>query len=251
MGAYDGKYIWIIGASSGIGRALAVKLAREGAILALSARREEHLNALNDELGGKHMVCPLDVSDVAAFANCAKTIENSLPRLDSIIFMAAVYEPSRLEVMDIEAAHTMAAVNFGGALNTIHAALPVLKAQGRGQLALCGSVAGYRGLPGGQPYSATKAAIINLAESLRAEEKYLDIKVINPGFVRTPMTDKNDFKMPMIIEPEQAAESIAKGLQKSGFEIHFPGRLTYLLKTLRLLPSFLYFMIVSDNGRAG
>ena len=167
MSAYTGKHIWIIGASSGIGRALAVELAAQGATLALSARSEDKLNDLNMELGGGHNVLPVDVSDAAALAQAAQ----SLPHLESVIFMAAIYAPAPLAEMDIKAAHQMVEVNLNGALNTVHAALPILKAQGRGQLALCGSVAGYRGLPGGQPYSATKAAVINLAESLRAEEK--------------------------------------------------------------------------------
>ena len=146
--------------------------------------------------------------------------------------------------MDINAAMDMVDINFKGALNVVHAALPVLKKRVHGQLALCGSVAGYRGLPYSQPYGATKAALISLAESLKVENEELDIKVINPGFVRTPMTDKNDFKMPMIIEPEEAAKIIAKELQTSRFEIHFPKRFTFLVKLLALLPSFLYFKCV-------
>jgi short-subunit dehydrogenase len=158
--------------------------------------------------------------------------------------MAAIYDPAPLNQLDIKSAHQMVDINLNGAFNTVHAVLPVLKAQGHGQFALCGSVAGYRGLPNGQPYSATKAAVINLAESLRAEEHNLDIKVINPGFVRTPLTDKNDFKMPMIIEPEEAAKIIARELQTNCFEIHFPKRFTYIVKLLRILPSRQFFKCV-------
>ena len=125
------------------------------------------------------------------------------------------------------------------------ASLPILRSQGYGQLVLCGSVAGYRGLPNGQPYSATKAALINLAESLRAEERVLDIKVINPGFVRTALTDKNTFKMPMRIEPEEAARIIAEKLQTNCFEIHFPKRFTFFAKLIALLPAWLYFRCLS------
>jgi short-subunit dehydrogenase len=133
---------------------------------------------------------------------------------------------------------------LNGAFNAVHAVLPILKSQAHGQFVLCGSVAGYCGLPNGQPYSATKAGVINLAESLRAEEGHLDIKVINPGFVRTPLTDKNNFKMPMMIEPEEAAKIIVKGLQSKKFEIHFPKRFTFLMKILSVLPDFLYFKII-------
>ena len=241
MKPYAGKNIWIIGASSGIGRALAVVFASQGARLALSARSHYKLNELNEELGGAHIVLPLDVADNIAMVEAAQ----SLPCIDSVIFMAAIYDPEPLSRLDIKAAHQMVNINLNGAFNTVYAVLPILKKQGHGQLVLCGSVAGYRGLPNGQPYSATKAAVINLAESLRAEERDLDIKVINPGFVRTPLTDKNDFKMPMIIEAEEAAKIIAKELQTNRFEIHFPKRFTFFVKLLGLLPSFLYFKFVS------
>jgi short-subunit dehydrogenase len=245
MRPYEGKNIWIIGASSGIGRALAVELAAQGARLVLSARSEDKLEALSQELGGEHKVLPLDVRNSDAFVKNAKTIQETLHKLDSMIFMAAVYTPKSKDPMDIDKAMAMVDINFKGTINAVHAILPIFKAQKSGQIALCGSVAGYRGLPYSQPYGATKAAVISLAESLKLENKELDIKVINPGFVRTPMTDKNDFKMPMIIEPEEAAKIIARDLQKKRFEIHFPKRFTFLAKLLALLPSFLYFKIMS------
>ena len=119
----------------------------------------------------------------------------------------------------------------------------LLQQQNEGQFILCASVAGYRGLPNGQPYSATKAGIINFAESLRAEQTNLDIKVINSGFVRTPMTDKNQFNMPMMIEPEQAAQAIFSGMKSKKFEIHFPKKFSLFMKLLRLMPASLYFKI--------
>ena len=245
MDAYTDKYIWIIGASSGIGYALAVELAAQGATLALSARSKDKLNTLNDELGRGHAVLPLDVTDTKAFEATAKTIQDTFPRLDSAVFMAAIYNPASLENLDIRDTHQMVNINLNGAFNTVHTVLPILKKQGMGQLALCASVAGYRGLPNAQPYSATKAAMINLAESLYIEECGLDIKVINPGFVRTPLTDKNDFKMPMIIESKEAAKIIARELQTKRFEIHFPKRFTFFVKLLRILPAFLYFKYIS------
>jgi len=245
MTSYQGKHIWIIGASSGIGRALAVELSALGATLILSARRKDDLNALNEELGGQHHVFPFDVSDTSAFVKVSNNIKTLQPHLDSVIFMAAVYTPKSKKPMDIKDAMAMVDINLKGALNMVHAALPILKAQKSGQFVLCGSVAGYRGLPYSQPYGATKAAVISLAESLKVENEDLDIKVINPGFVRTPMTDKNDFKMPMMIEPEEAAKIIARELQTNRFEIHFPKRFTFLVKLLALLPAFLYFKIVS------
>lgn len=241
MKSLAGKNIWIIGASTGIGHALAVELSRQGAHLALSARSEDKLKSLNDELGGTHHVLPLDVANTTEFENAGQEISRIFPCLDSAIFMAAIYAPTSLDAMNIEDAKHMVDINLNGALNAVHVVLPILNRQGGGQLALCGSVAGYRGLPGGQPYSATKAAIINLAESLKAEHPELDIKVINPGFVRTPLTDKNDFKMPMMIEADEAARIIARELKTRRFEIHFPKRFTFMVKLLALLPPFLYF----------
>jgi len=240
MGAYNNKYIWIIGASSGIGRALAVELASQGATLALSARREYMLIALNKELGGKHTVLPLDVADPKALAEAT----NTLPQIDSVIFMPAIYAPHSSKLKDIHLVHKMINVNLGGAFNTVYAVIPYFKKQGYGQIALCGSVAGYRGLPFGQPYCATKSAIANYAESLKIEleQQHIDIKLISPGFVRTPLTDKNQFPMPMMIEANDAAKSIAKGLRSKYFEIHFPKRFTYIMKVLKLLPNSLYFI---------
>ena len=247
MNSHYGKHIWIVGASSGIGRALAIELHAQGAHLILSARNAEALEQLNQELDNKHIINPVDVTDTKDLNKIAESIET----IDSVIFMAALYDPAPLDQLNIDTAHKMVAVNVNGALNTIHAVLPKMKKHGSGQIALCGSVAGYRGLPNGQPYSATKAAIINLAESLRAEEPELDIKLISPGFVRTPLTDKNDFKMPMMIEAEDAAKIIAKDLLSRKFEIHFPKRFTIIMKLVGLLPRFLYFMLLGVMQKKG
>ena len=139
----------------------------------------------------------------------------------------------------------MVDINVNGALNTIDAVYPQMRRSGKGQIVLCGSVAGYAGLPNSQPYSLTKAAIINLAQTLKTEaQRYnVDVKLISPGFVRTPLTDKNDFQMPMIVEPEYAAKTIADGLSAKAFEIHFPKKFTWIVKILSLLPYGLYFPI--------
>lgn len=235
--AFTGEHIWIIGASSGIGEALARELAGQGATLILSARREEELQALNVELGGRHLVVPLDVSDSAAVTQAVASIARQVPTLNRVILLAAIYRPEMIEKLDPDFATQLVQVNLLGAIYTTYALLPLFEKQQSGQIVLCGSVAGYTGLPAGQPYSTTKAAIINFTESLYAEAPdYLDVKLINPGFVRTRITDKNSFPMPMRIEPEQAAKHIAKGLKSSGFEIHFPKAFTLLVKLLRLFP---------------
>ena len=245
MSAFAGQHIWIIGASTGIGAATARVLAKEGAILALSARGEDKLNALKKELGIQHHVFPLDVADPEAMASVNAEVSKRFSRIDRIIFLAAIYDPMPLGNLDLTKTRALIETNLFGAFNLIHAVLPILRAQKGGQLALCGSVAGYRGLPNGQPYSATKAAIINLAESLRAEEAAhnIDVRLINPGFVRTPMTAVNTFPMPMIMEPEDAARALVDGLASSAFEISFPKKFTMIMKVLRLLPDFLFFKL--------
>ena len=235
---YKDQIVWIIGASSGIGAALAQELSQRGAILAVSARSGEKLEALKNDLGPQHQAFTFDTADADATSRTAQEVQSAFRKIDRVIFLAAAYTPMQLNALDLAATRQMIDINLMGAFNLLHAVLPILKQQTtRPQLALCGSVAGYVGLPGGQPYSATKAGIINLAETLHSEHsRDIDIKLISPGFVRTPLTDKNDFKMPMMIEPEQAAKAIAEGLLKKSFEIHFPRKFTLFLKLLQLLP---------------
>jgi NAD(P)-dependent dehydrogenase (short-subunit alcohol dehydrogenase family) len=197
------------------------------------------------ELGSQHTALALDVSDISACEKALADIQKSTPRLDRAIFMAALYEPTRIADITPDQFRRMVDVNLMGAFHIVNTVLPWMRQHQKGQIALCGSVAGYRGLPKGQPYSATKAALINFTESLRAEEKShgLDIKLISPGFVKTPLTDKNSFDMPMIIEADTAAQEILKGLQSSRFEVAFPRLFACLMKMLRLLPYGIYFSV--------
>lgn len=244
MPRFKGEIIWIIGASSGIGHALALELAAAGATLLLSARRKDELEKLRAQIGEHHTIYPLDIADTDLTVRTAQAIRAANTRIDRVILMSAIYTPMTLDSLDMLATKGMIEINLIGYFNVVHAVLPLLKAQKSGQIVLCGSVAGYVGLPGGQPYSATKAAVMSLAESLRAEcEKPIDVKLISPGFVRTPLTDKNNFPMPMMITPEVAAKAIVKGLSRRAFEIHFPKRFTLFLKCLRMLPDSLKFYI--------
>ena len=240
------KNIWIIGASSGIGKATAEYLANQGANIAISARRTDMINDVIDGLSeGHHVALPLDVSDVGAFDKSIETLMGQWDRLDSVLFLPALYDFHTTTRKDLDFIHKAIDVNFKAALTTVEKTLPIFEKQGQGQIVLCGSIAGYRGLPNGQPYCATKAAIINYAESLKVEmePKNIDVKLISPGFVKTPLTNKNDFPMPFIIEAADAAHCIADGLVSKPFEIHFPKRMTYLMKFLQILPNPLYFMI--------
>ncbi|MEM9468946.1 MAG: SDR family NAD(P)-dependent oxidoreductase [Pseudomonadota bacterium] len=244
MKTLSGKNIWLIGASSGIGETLAKELHYRGATLILSARSEDKLAEVRKNLGGQHHILPLDVSDYEAVKKAAEVVKNQTRSIDSVINLAAIYEPTAVQDIDTDFMHKTVSVNLSGMFHVVQSVLPMMREQDYGQIALCGSVAGYRGLPNGQPYSATKAAVINLAESIRAEEgDKLDIKLISPGFVETPMTDKNQFEMPMKIQPEEAAKAIADGLTKKGFEIHFPKKFTLIMKFIRLLPASFYFAL--------
>lgn len=247
---YANEVIWIIGASSGIGAALAKDLSARGATIALSARRKEVLETLKESLGEQHKLFVLDVTDAEMVMRTAQAIRAAFGRIDRIIFLSAAYTPIKLTQLDLAVTRQILDTNLLGAFHVIHAALPIFTGQQKGQIALCGSVAGYTGLPEGQPYSATKAGIINLAESLRTElPATIDVKLISPGFVRSELTDKNNFNMPMIISAEEAAKAIAEGLQGSAFEIHFPKKFTMLLKFIRLLPYSLVFRITQSFSR--
>jgi short-subunit dehydrogenase len=218
-----------------------MELSRRGADLTLSARRGDELEKVSRALARAPRIIPLDASDEGAVNQAA---QSSGP-FDSVIFLAAIYNPGLIENIRIEDAKLTVDINIHGALNTINAVYPAMREAGKGQIVLCGSVAGYCGLPNSQPYSMTKAAIINLAQSLKveAERHNIDVKLINPGFVRTPLTDKNDFNMPMIVEPVDAARIIADGLVRSRFEIHFPAKFTRLVKLLSIMPYGPYFKI--------
>jgi short-subunit dehydrogenase len=246
MSDYNDQTIWIVGASSGIGAELAKCLASRGARLVLSARRIEALETLQQELGSEqHSVLALDVADSEAVVRATQQIEQQVGQIDRVIFMAAIYQPTGVNKMDLAFTEQLLRVNILGAMSISQAALPILKRAKRGQLALCASVAGYMGLAHGQPYSASKAAVINFAQSLYAEvSDEVDIKLINPGFVRTPMTDKNKFDMPFCLEPEVAARAIADGLLKKRFEIHFPRVFTCSLKAISVLPYWLQLPIL-------
>lgn len=239
-----GELVWIIGASDGIGAALARAWAAKGARLVMSARSERKLKELADSLGGDHVVAPLDVADRASLEAAAERIREIGP-LDRAVHLAAIYYPGKVGALDPQRAASIVNVNITGSFHVAQVAPKVLKPGG--QLAICGSTAGYVGLPQGQIYSATKAAVANLTESLRAElaGRY-DVRLISPGFVETRLTDKNDFSMPFIITPEAAAEAIIKGLNSRAFEVHFPKRMTYLMKLVTALP---YWALLPLTGR--
>jgi NAD(P)-dependent dehydrogenase (short-subunit alcohol dehydrogenase family) len=245
---WQDRTVWLVGASTGIGRATAALLHAKGARVIVSARNVAALQAFVAAHPGSGCE-PLDVADATAVREVAQRLKAQSPtgRLDMVVYCAGHYQAMRAQDFDLAQALRHQQINYVGALNLLAAVLPILNNQGVGHLSLVGSVAGFRGLPKAMAYGPTKAALNNLAECL-----YLDlhpvgigVSVINPGFVQTPLTAGNDFDMPALLTPEQAASEIVSGWQAGRFEIHFPWRFTLWLKLLRHLPHGWYFPAVS------
>lgn len=241
---------WVTGASSGIGRALALDLARDGFTVFATARSEDDLERLAGEangLKGKIIAAPSDVTDAQAMAELVGRIDGEGPGLALAVFNAGVYLPVHGETLRVEDFDKTFAVNLSGVVNGLVPAVGRMKTRGRGQLAIVSSVTGYGGLPTSAAYGATKAALINLAESLKFDlDKFgIRIQIIAPGFVDTPATADNAFTMPALMQPDKAAARIAAGLKSSAFEITFPRRFTYVLKALQFLPYSAYFALIN------
>jgi short-subunit dehydrogenase len=239
------RRVWIVGASSGIGAATAQLLLQKGARVALSARSAEGLQAA----AGNHpnsMILPLDVTEHAALLQARDTLLQRWQGLDLVLVMAGTYDEMRADSFDLARANAMIELNLGGVLNCLDAVLPTLLAQGGGGIGIVASVVGYRGLPKALIYGPTKAALINLSESLFLDLRPRGIAVylVTPGFVATPLTAKNDFPMPALISAQQAADDLVKGMERGQFLIHFPRRFTNALRLLRLLPYRLYFALI-------
>lgn len=246
--------IALTGASSGIGKALAVELARaRGARLALMARRAQELELVADlvrEAGGEALTIPVDVTDRAAMAKALSRIEAELGPIDVAIANAGIGAPMPAEAMDLDNCERTMRVNYDGALNLLGPLVPKMLARGRGHLVGICSIAAYRGLPTSAPYCASKAALTSFLESLRIETlpKGVPVTIVHPGFVRTPMTDVNEFPMPFMVEVEDAARLLERKLRKAPRVIEFPWQLVWLAKLGRLLPGWLYDRTVA--GRA-
>jgi NAD(P)-dependent dehydrogenase (short-subunit alcohol dehydrogenase family) len=235
-----GEHIWIIGGSGGIGAALAELYARRGARLLISGRRREAVDRQLAKLGPGHAAVVADVADRLSLEAAAAAHEP----FDRIISTAAIYDPGPVLKADPEKAKAIFEVNLLGSFNVAQVGAAHLKAGG--QLVLFGSAAAIVGLPQGQVYSATKAGIVNLAHSLRTELwPAVDVRLVTPGFVRTDMTALNNFEMPFIMEPEDAAERIFAGLEGKSFQIAFPKRLIWPLRLLALLPDALKFRLTA------
>jgi len=243
------KNIWITGASSGIGKALAIKFTTEGWHVAASARRENLLQELNNNNLNIHSF-PLDVRDESQTKKVFQNIIEKLKTIDIAVFCTGIHDPEAEKKLNLEKIREIMETNFFGTVNCIMAVNEYFKERKSGHISMVSSVAGYRGLPAASGYCASKAALTSLAESLYFNFKRhgVRVSVISPGFIKTPMTDKNKFPMPMIKSAEYAAEKMFIGLTKKNvFEIHFPLAFTMLMKLLKIMPNWLYFIIASKG----
>ncbi len=247
MTHWQGKTVWLIGASSGIGLALAHLLHSLGAKVVVSARRGDVLDTFVQSHPGS-LALAVDVVDAEQMKVAAQLAQAAAPDgiLHLVVYCAAYYQPMRATQFDLAKALQHQRVNVEGAWHCLYAVLPILLAQKRGHLSLMASVAGYRGLPQSLAYGPTKAALINMAEALYFDLSPLGlgVSVVNPGFVNTPLTAQNDFAMPALMTPDKAAQAMVDGWASGRFEIHFPWRFTMWMKLLRHLPYRVFFGVV-------
>ncbi len=240
------KTIWITGGSTGIGKALALKFADKGWNVAISARREHLLKEISDK-NENISAFPLDVTNQNNCKEVFNQIQNKFENIDICFFSTGTWNPKKEKDIDVEQIENVFKVNFFGTLNSIKAVENYFKNKKSGTITIVSSIAGYRGLPNSTGYGPSKSALNNLAESLYFDFGKSNVRVclVSPGFIKTPMTDKNDFKMPFLKTPEYAAEKIYEGLiNKNSFEIHFPKSLTLILKILSFLPNKIYFGLI-------
>lgn len=238
--------VWVTGASSGLGRAMALRLACEGRRVIASARRAEALEALAAEaarLSGSVEAKPLDVTDLDAVRAAVDAMAAQSGPIDLAILNAGTHQPIGATDFSAAGVRGLIELNVMGTANCLEALLPAMIARRSGHIAIVASLAGYVGLPTAAGYGASKAGLINMAESLKPELDGLGVKLqlVCPGFVKTPLTDKNPFSMPFLMPLDDAAEAFYRGLRSDRFEIVFPRRFAYLMKLLRLLPYPLFF----------
>lgn len=255
MSDWRGKTVWLVGASSGIGEATAAELHARGARVIVSARNAQALQVFTQQHAGA-VAIPLDVTDARAVREAGRQV-HALGPLDGMVYCAGHYTAMDTDAIDLPDMLRHVDINYAGALRLLDAVLPDLLARhgnpdgSRGFVSLVGSVAGYNGLPRSLAYGPTKAALINLAQTLYLDlrDKGIGVSIINPGFVETTLTAQNRFYMPALLSPRQAAQEILRGWARGSFEIHFPKRFTLWLKLLAMLPWRLYFLLVGRVAR--
>ena len=247
--------IWLIGASEGIGKALSIELGQDNNnYLILSARNHERLEDLSHDIKSKKLIISLDATDKNSIFKAWKVIKEECGSIDTIIYCAGYYKPMSSDHMEIDEIEKMININLLGALKILNIIIPHFIDNRRGHIVLIGSVAGYIGLPNSIGYGASKAGVIHLAENLKCDlAKYgIKVQVINPGFVKTRLTELNKFPMPFILSPEQAAKRIINCMKSGRFESSFPYIISRALKLMSKLPYWLYFkiaQIINSNNK--
>ena len=242
----EGKTYWLIGASEGLGRALAIELDQRGARLVLSARSEGRLQELSQKLRHRPKIVPMDVTDTASVCNAFATVGT----LDGMVYLAGLYEPMRAQNWDAAKVEAIADVNFMGAVRVLGQIVPAFARNDSGHIVLIGSLAGYRGLPGATGYGASKAGLMHLAESLQADlwDSQVQVQLLNPGFIKTRLTAKNDFSMPGLMTSEQAAKKVADAMETKSFKRDFPQVFSLVFRAGRFLPQWLYQRLFASRS---
>lgn len=239
---WTGKRYWLVGASEGLGEALAQKISRAGAEVILSARNAERLAEVAGSLSGKSTVVPVDITDDASVSQAADVVGE----IDGVVCLAGVYWPMPSTDWNAQQAIAMADVNFTGTVRVLGHVVPGMVARDAGHIVLTGSLSGFRGLPGAVGYGASKAAVMSLAETMRGDlwRSGVRVQLANPGFIKTRLTDKNDFSMPFLMTPEQAAQEMFELMcDDDAFDRHFPRVFSWVFRLSRFLPNWLYYRL--------
>lgn len=243
MRQWQGKKYWLVGASDGLGAALAHKLSAAGAHVIVSARSEDKLKSVVASLPNEASFQTVDVSDDASIVKAAEAIG----QIDGVVYLAGVYWPFSAQEWNAEEANAMADINFTGLMRVMGRVVPQFVTRDAGHVVITGSLSGFRGLPGSIGYTASKAGTMSLAECMYADLRStgVDVQVSNPGFIKTQLTDKNDFKMPFLMSPEEAADHMFKHMNSGSFKQSFPTVFSWLFRGSQFLPDWLYFRIFS------
>ena len=243
MRDWTGKRYWLVGASEGLGRAVAERISAAGAEVIVSARNAERLAELAASLPGRARAVAMDVSDSESVARAAE----EAGEIDGMVFLAGVYWPMAATEWRADEAEAMADINFTGAVRVLGQVVPAFVSRGQGHIVLTGSLSGFRGLPGAVAYGASKAGVMSLAETLYADLRGtgVEVQLANPGFIRTRLTEKNDFAMPFIMSPEDAARVMFEHMMAGGFKTSFPFLFSLFFRGSQFLPDWLYFRIFS------
>lgn len=241
MKKWQGKRYWLIGASEGLGREVAFCLSRAGAEVIVSARSEDRLKELVEELPGKASYIVVDVADRAAIEAAA----TEAGELDGVVYLAGVYWPMKAQEWDNEKADMMGEVNFLGASRVVGSVIKDMIARNAGHIVLVGSLSGFRGLPGAIGYCASKAGMMSLAESMQADLRTspIEVQLINPGFIKTRLTEKNDFNMPFIMSPQDAAKEVFDHMNTDTFKKSFPMVFSWVFRLSQFMPDWMYYRL--------